>query len=228
MAILAPLLDLAVTRVSTAEQVADAIREQLLQGVISPGTRLPDQTIASSMRVSRNTVREAMTILASQGLVTKQLHHGVIVAELSLDELTDVYQARRALEVAGLRAGAKSDGEWRVELRAALKDMEEAIAAEDLRAVLDADTNFHRALVSPIGSKRINQVYLNLQTELRLTSAWYGEREEGPSFGRRHKRIVTAIGANDFDRAELLVVELIDAGEARLRQQLLEPRAQTK
>lgn len=220
-----PLMGLAVSRASAAEQVADAIREQLIKGEIQPGTRLPDQSIAASLRVSRNTVREAMTILAAQGLVTKELHRGVVVAELGLAELADVYQARRALELAGLRAGKASPGEWLTNMRGALQGISDAVSAEDTQALLDADTEFHRALVSAVGSTRINQTYRNLQTELRLTSAWFGERESGSRFYRRHKRIVTAIDAHDFDQAEMLVVELIDAGEARLRHHFLRPEA---
>jgi DNA-binding GntR family transcriptional regulator len=211
---------LAVTSMSTAEHVAEAIKEQLLHGKISPGTRLRDQLLAASLGVSRNTVREAMTILAFQGLVTKELHRGVLVAELTLEELADVYQARRAIEVAGLRAGMGSGDEWLEGIRRALAAMQDAITVDDLTGVLDADRDFHWALVAPIGSKRISEVYRNLQAELRLTSAWYGEREENPRFHLRHQRILTAIESGDVARAEALVIEVIDAGEARLRVQL--------
>src|SRR5580698_7845395 len=119
-----------VTRASTSQQVADVIKEQLLLGQVSPGTRLSDRILAVDLQVSRNTVREAMTILAAEGLVVKNLHKGVIVAELDLEELRDVYQARRALELAGLRAGsATADQQWRQALDEALGNMREAAAA---------------------------------------------------------------------------------------------------
>src|SRR5580704_14153433 len=102
-----------VTRASTSQQVADVIKEQLLLGQASPGTRLSDRIIATELQVSRNTVREAMTILAAEGLVMKNLHKGVVVADLDIEELRDVYQARRALELAGLRAASTADPQWR-------------------------------------------------------------------------------------------------------------------
>lgn len=94
-----------VARESSSEQVANVIKEQLLLGQVPPGTRLSDRILAAELQVSRNTVRESMTIQAAEGLVVKNLHKGVVVADLDLEELRDVYRARRALEVAGVRAG---------------------------------------------------------------------------------------------------------------------------
>jgi DNA-binding GntR family transcriptional regulator len=212
-----------VTRASTSQQVADVIKEQLLLGQASPGTRLSDRIIATELQVSRNTVREAMTILAAEGLVMKNLHKGVVVADLDIEELRDVYQARRALELAGLRAASTADPQWRTALDEALAVMRQAAAADDLRALLDADRSFHEALVLPIGSKRVQAFYRKVQTEIRLTRAWYGAREDSEVFLRRHQRIGDAIGAADYVLAEKLLSDLIDAGEERLRRQLQAP-----
>jgi DNA-binding GntR family transcriptional regulator len=213
-----------VTRASTSQQVADVIKEQLLLGQVSPGTRLSDRILAVDLQVSRNTVREAMTILAAEGLVVKNLHKGVIVAELDLEELRDVYQARRALELAGLRAGgASTDQRWRQELDEALSDMQKAAAAGDVKALLEGDRHFHEALIMPIGSKRVAAFYRKVQTEIRLTHAWYGAREESGIFLRRHQRIGDAVRASDYLLAEKLLSDVIDAGEERLRRQLQSP-----
>lgn len=212
-----------VARASSSQQVADVIKEQLLLGQVSPGTRLSDQILAADLQVSRNTVREAMTILAAEGLVVKNLHKGVVVAELDLDELRDVYQARRALELAGLRAGSTADPHWRQALDEALSDMQKAAAAGDLKALLVGDRTFHEALVMPIGSKRVQAFYHKIQTEIRLTHAWYGAREDPDIFLRRHQRIGDAIRTGDYALAEQLLSDLIDAGEERLRRQLQAP-----
>jgi DNA-binding GntR family transcriptional regulator len=215
-----------VIRASTSQQVADVIKEQLLLGQVSPGTRLSDRLLAGDLQVSRNTVREAMTILAAEGLVVKNLHKGVVVAELDLEELRDVYQARRALELAGLRAGSTAGPQWQQALDDALAAMQKAAAAGDVKALLDADRSFHEALVLPIGSKRVQGFYRKVQTEIRLTHAWSGEREDSGVFVRRHQRIGDAIRAADYVLAEKLLSDLIDAGEERLRRQLQVPPVQ--
>lgn len=211
---------LSLQRASSAQQIAVAIREQLVRGEIAPGTRLRDQALASTLRVSRNTVREAMQILASEGLVRQDFHHGVTVAELDLEELADVYRVRRALELAGVRAAATASNGWLNELGLACREMAAAAELDDMHAVLNADRRFHEALVATLGSRRISRFYRTVQTEIRLTRAWYGERLLPPVFYRRHAAIADALECHDYIRAELLVGSLIDEGEARLRDQL--------
>ena len=214
------LVGLRVQRASSAQQVAAAIREQLLLGEVAPGTRLRDQVLASSLQVSRNTVREAMQILASEGLVHQHFHHGVTVAELDLEELADAYRVRRVLELAGVAAAATATNGWLDELRAARREMEAAADRNDMHDVLIADRRFHEALVAPLESRRLSRFYRNVQTELRLTRAWYGERLAPPIFYRRHAEIAKALEERAYLRAEVLVATLIDEGEARLRDQL--------
>lgn len=207
-------------RASSAQQVAAALREQLLRGEVAPGTRLRDQVLAATLQVSRNTVREAMQILASEGLVRQNFHHGVTVAELDLEELADAYRVRRLLEVAGVRAAAGATNGWLEELRSACREMAAAADRGDMHDILIADRQFHEALVAPLASRRLSRFYRNVQTELRLTRAWYGERLAPPVFYSRHAKIAEALEAGDYARAEALVAALVDEGEMRLRTQL--------
>jgi DNA-binding GntR family transcriptional regulator len=211
---------LRVRRESTAQQVASAIKEQLLGGEVAPGTRLSDQALAASLRVSRNSVREAMHILASEGLVQQNFHHGVTVADLDLDELADVYRVRRVLELAGVRAARSAGDSWLDDLQAAGRDMETAANRGDMRAVLMADRRFHEAIVGTLASRRLSQFYKLVQTEIRLTSTWYGERVTPVVFYRRHEEIADALRNRQYARAEKLLSVMIDEGEARLRDQL--------
>jgi DNA-binding GntR family transcriptional regulator len=210
-------------RASTAEQVAAALRQQLLQGEVAPGTKLRDQLIAAALGVSRNTVREAMVILAAEGLLQRNLHKGAVVAELGLEELADVYQARRALELSGLQfAAAASDDGWLDDLRRALADMDAAAADDDVQALLDADRRFHEAIIRPIGSQRVFRFHQLVQTEIRLTRAWHGARMPAPAFVARHAEIVAALVGSDFKLGGELLHRLIDDGQHRLREQLSE------
>jgi DNA-binding GntR family transcriptional regulator len=207
-------------RASTAEQVAAVIRQQLLDGEVAPGTKLSDQVTAAALGVSRNTAREAMLILAAEGLLTRNLHKGVVVAELDLDELADVYQARRALELAALEFAARDGNEWLIDLRAALTAMHAAAVADETSALLDADRAFHEVIVRRIGSERISRFYRLIQTEIRLTRAWHRPRMPAATFVERHAEIVEALEAQDLGRGRDLLERLIDDGQARLQQEL--------
>jgi DNA-binding GntR family transcriptional regulator len=208
------LTGLTLERTSTAQQVANAIRDQLLRGEIAPGARLRDEAIAATLSVSRNTVREAMQILASEGLVRRSLHRGAVVSELNAKDLADVYQARRVIEIAGIRA-VRSPTSINL-LKEILGDMRQAVALNSLPQLLEADVRYHEAIVAALRSQRVSQFYRHVQTEIRLTRAWNGERPAPDVFYARHKDVVDALEAGDFARAESLVATLIDDGEARL------------
>ena len=208
-------------RVSSAEHLAAAMREQLLSGEVPPGTKLSDQVMAAIFGVSRHTVREAILILSAEGLVQRSLHKGAVVAELELDDLADVYQARRALELSGLQfAAERNDETWIADLRSALAEMSAAADAGDTQALLDADRVFHETIVAPIGSRRIDRFYRLIQTEIRLTRAWHGARMPPAAFVARHAEIVDALEASQFDLGGQLLRRLIDEGTARLQQEL--------
>jgi DNA-binding GntR family transcriptional regulator len=211
------LSDVVLPRTSTSQQVAQAIRGQILRGEIAPGARLSDDMIASALGVSRNSVREGLQILVADGLVQRNLHRGAVVTELTLEELADVYQARRILELDGVRAARRAPAEWMETMRRLLGEMRAAADSGDLTSLLDVDLRFHEAIVEAVGSRRVSQFYRNVQTEIRLARAWRGERPQPSVFYDRHREIVQALDDGEFDRAESLVATLIDDGEGRIR-----------
>ena len=211
------------TRVSTAQQVADSLREQLLDGEFAPGSRIPEDGVAADLGVSRNSVREGLQILVAEGLVQRSLHHGAVVTELDSEQMFDVYQARRIIEAASLRLGMAGADGWMVPVLESLREMEAAVAAGDLAGLLHADRRFHEGIVAGARSQRVARFYRNLQAEIRLTRVWRGEREPSTVFFARHKEVVTAIESGDLRKAEDLLVGIIDDGEARIRSSLEAP-----
>jgi len=72
---------------SVADQVASILRRRILDGELLPGTALQEVPMATSLGVSRNTVREATRILSLEGLLKRSAHRGVAVAQLSLEDV---------------------------------------------------------------------------------------------------------------------------------------------
>src|SRR6476620_595676 len=90
-----PIADLDVRLKSTADQVAAALREAILDGRLAQGTYLREAPLSRKFGVSRNTIREATHILIGERLVTKQMHRGAFVSELDPDDIRDLYRLRR-------------------------------------------------------------------------------------------------------------------------------------
>ena len=73
-------------RSSTAERVADIMRERITDGSLAPGSRLPEDAVGSALGVSRNTLREAFRLLVHERLAMAEFNRGVFVRRLTRDD----------------------------------------------------------------------------------------------------------------------------------------------
>lgn len=86
-------------RLKTSQQyVHETLRAGILQGKIAAGSRLRQDEIALSLGVSTTPVREALRTLASEGLISIDVHRGAVVRELTLDDVREIYDLRLTLE----------------------------------------------------------------------------------------------------------------------------------
>jgi DNA-binding GntR family transcriptional regulator len=157
----------ALQRTSTTDQTANGIRELILSGRLPPGTPLTEVRLAGAFGVSRNTVREALLLLAQEGIVTQHRHRGATVTTLTVSDIRQLCQARLLLEEAAVQAGETTDLSA---LEHALVDLEEAVNRDDLHSIPKADVQFHRALVGLLKNGRLEGFYAQLETELRYAT----------------------------------------------------------
>jgi DNA-binding GntR family transcriptional regulator len=173
MTLVDPLLSLArarasVLRTSTAERVADAVREEVVEGRLRPGGRLPEQALCDALGVSRNTVREALSQLVTERVLAREPNRGVFVAQPDADAVRDVYRVRRLVETAAVREGEAWGPEAVARVRAAVDEGRAAAGRDDWDGVASANQHFHRALVRLGGSPRLDQQMKLLLAEMRL------------------------------------------------------------
>jgi DNA-binding GntR family transcriptional regulator len=208
---------LSIDRISSAQQVAHVVREMLLRGDVAPSTKILEVPLAKQLGVSRHTVREAMRLLASEGLVIHNFQRGVAVAELSETDVSELFRARRALESAGLRSWADGAREAADSLANSVVAMRKAARTDDWAATVDADLAFHRAIVANVGSEVLDTFYLNLQTRLRLTRAW-AERTHFTSteVWLLHDAVCAAVHGSRHAKAAALLDQILDSSEQRL------------
>jgi DNA-binding GntR family transcriptional regulator len=158
-------------RSSPADAVADALRSVLLGGEYPPGSPLAETDVMRRLGATRELVRAALGQLEREGLLVHSLHRGLEVARLSVEDVRDLYAARRTLELAGLEALLRrrpSDDVW---LQAAVTSMTEAAKAGDGRAAVAADAAFHLALVASTSSRRLRLAAEAAMRELRIVLA---------------------------------------------------------
>ena len=87
-----------IVRTTTVELVTTALRQRILSGDLAPGEVLRQEALADELGVSRVPIREAITRLTGEGLLTKEPHKGAYVAELSIEEVQETFEIRLRLE----------------------------------------------------------------------------------------------------------------------------------
>jgi DNA-binding GntR family transcriptional regulator len=201
-------------RTSTVSKLADALRTQIIEGALPPGTQLAEHAAADALGVSRNTLREAFRLLAHERLVIHEPHRGVFVRTLDADDVRDIYTTRRLVECAAVRAGGA--GREAV-IRAAVDAAEVAATEERWTDVGTADLRFHSAIVALAGSRRLNDLMRRILAELRLVFHVMDDphRFHEP-YVRRNAEIVSLVErGRGADAADALTAYLDDA-EAQL------------
>jgi DNA-binding GntR family transcriptional regulator len=203
----------ALDRTTTGAQAERALRDLILDGALAPGTRLREVQLAASLGVSRNTLREALRGLAEQGLVTHHPHRGVVVTDLSAEDVDDLYAFRRVVELAAL---ARIDEQRLAELGAATDAFAAALGRGDAVEALECDFRFHRILVGAHGSARLAAAHERAQGELRLALLEL-DREYEPPEVEEHRAVVAALEADDLKAAERSLAAQLDRANHRLQ-----------
>lgn len=127
-----------------------------------------DADLGARAGVSRTTVREALSLLAREGLLTHSLHRGMEVARIAPGDVRDIYAMRRLLERAGAETLIASAPASVEPLQQAVSAMTAAAARRDRRRVVEADEAFHTALVAALGNTRLQAAMQGAMQELRL------------------------------------------------------------
>ena len=159
---------LEINRASAVDQVATAVRKNILNGDLPPGTALREMQMAESMGISRNTVRDAVRALAREGLVTHTMHRGAIVTRLTEADVIDVFRVRERIETQAIAASESATEEQLLALEEAVLRIERAARIGDWELAVEADCLFHQRLVGFLGSPRLDHFYDAIQGELRL------------------------------------------------------------
>src|SRR5512139_254837 len=144
------------------ERVYQTLRSRILDNALPPGHQALEQAIALELGVSRTPVREALIRLHNEGLIEVVPRHGMRVLPVSPDDMAEIYTILTSLEslAAELAARRKPGAAALASLEAACREMEAALAGDDLDAWAKADERFHLQLVSLCGNRRLAEVVI--------------------------------------------------------------------
>jgi DNA-binding GntR family transcriptional regulator len=217
-----------INRVSVADQVAALLRQRILEGEFRPGTQLQELPLASSLGVSRNTMREAIRILSIEGLLRRSLHRGVAVSQLALRDVHEIYQLRRMLEIPAVLSARRPDPDLLKEIRQAVEQYEEAIEAKDWSRAVSHDLHFHSLLIRFNGNKRLDSFYKNMIAELRVGMVLVDRSHDDPgALIPVHRKMCQLLSTGKLKQCAALLEQHLDDSESRLTRVMTAKAAKT-
>jgi DNA-binding GntR family transcriptional regulator len=195
-----PVADVRLASSSLVELAVDQLRREILGGAFAPGDRLVEEQITRRFQISRAPLREALRLLAQQGLVEHLPRRGVRVATLSPTDVEELFELRDVLErhaVGKALPGAGSLAGLRRELAA----MRDAAGAGRAFERAEAHRRFHVELVALAGQRQLRLAYEPILVRLQLHMAMNLRREEEVASAddgvRRHTVLLAAVESDD-------------------------------
>jgi DNA-binding GntR family transcriptional regulator len=207
---------LAIKRTNTADQVAELLASRIFAGDVTPGSPLREESLATSLGVSRNTLREAIRVLSHQGIVRHHAHRGAVVTLLSESDITDIFRIRRLLEPAGLDGPGELAATDRAAFESAVHALTRAVEDDDAPRVVEADMRFHRAFVDRLGSERLSRFFGHLLDELRLGLVLLDLAPKQPDPVASHRQMLDALVRGKRERCRDLLLSHLNGSERRL------------
>lgn len=149
-----------------------ALLDGIASGTYLPGEKLNEVNVAQSLGISRNTLREAFATLVSEGLLERIPNRGVFITEPTREDLADMYAARMVLEPGALLWGRREGLDELDGIVASAEKLRDSAGSnaseEDIRAIADANQDFHRAIVASAGSAGLNHSMDRILAQMRL------------------------------------------------------------
>jgi DNA-binding GntR family transcriptional regulator len=214
--------DLRVRKENTAERAASILRSLIVRGEIVPAQPLRETELAPAVGVSRNTIREALRILAREALVAPSHRNVYTVVEITAEDVPDIFRARSMIEFAAAEAIREDDSQLELsEMREAVERLRKLSADVEWWEVVDADLAFHTALVAQAKSPRLNAMYKQLEGEIRLCLCVSTQFQISlEDIVAEHAEFIALLEKRKYDRFELELRQATDDAARRVIEML--------
>jgi DNA-binding GntR family transcriptional regulator len=187
------------------QEVADRLRQQIYSRALEPGSWIDEMKLSQEFGISRTPMREALKVLAVEGLVTMKLRRGAYVTEVSRDDVAQVYHLLALLESdAAASVAEHADAAQREQLRALHARLEKQVRQRD--AFFAANEQFHMALLQFAGNRWAMQIATDLRKVMKLN---------------RHHSLFKQGRLSDSLAEHQALMQAIEARDARLARDLM-------
>jgi DNA-binding GntR family transcriptional regulator len=194
------------------QEVADRLRQQIFDRTLEPGHWIDEMKLSAEFGISRTPLREALKVLAVEGLVTMKLRRGAYVTDVSRDDVAQVYHLLALLESdAAAWVAGHADEAQRGQLRVLHAKLEKQVRQRE--AFFAANEMFHMALLDIAGNRWATQIVSDLRKVMKLNRhhSLFKHGRLADSLAE-HQVLMQAIDAKDAECARRLMQAHFESG----------------
>ncbi|MBQ0935842.1 GntR family transcriptional regulator [Ideonella paludis] len=187
------------------QQVAERLREQIFARTLEPGSWIDEQKLCGEYGISRTPLREALKVLAVEGLVTMKVRRGAYVTEMSSVDVQQVYRLLGLLESdAAAEVASTASPEGLAELQGLHAQLEASATQRD--EFFRVNEQFHRRLLDLAGNRWRQQIVDDLRKVMKLNRhhSLFKQGRLAESLAE-HRALMAALAARDAEAAGRLM-----------------------
>jgi DNA-binding GntR family transcriptional regulator len=188
------------------------LRQRIVEGHMAPGAKLNERELSESLQVSRTPLREAIKMLAAEGLVELLPNRGAVVAQLSAQDVADTFEVIAGLEgQSGELAAQRIDAAQLAELRALHYEMLAAYTRRDLSAYYRLNAQIHERINAAARNPVLAQTYRNVNARLQALRfrSNFNERKWQQAVAE-HEEMLRLLAARDAPGLRALMVRHLE------------------
>jgi len=210
-----------IPRAALHEQAAQRLRQMLVEGRITPGAKLNERELSERLNVSRTPLREAIKMLAAEGLVELLPNRGAVAVALTEEDILHTFEVMAGLEAqAGELAAQRISEQEFAEIQAMHFEMMAAYTRRDLSAYYALNSRIHSAISAAARNPVLSQVYQ--QVNARLQALRFRSNQDGEKWKnamKEHEKMIDALARHDAAAMrEVLLSHLRNKREVVLEQ----------
>ena len=189
-------------------RVSKEIEEAILSGQFKPRERLIEMDLLSRFGVSRTVIREALKKLEAKQLVRSIPYRGVVVADLTVEEIEEIYFVRSELEKIAAQRVLSNITQKEIQSLKQLSRGIERHLRERTHQMIERDSEFHRAIFKACGNRYLYEIIDFLRTKAHIVrfNAWSLPHRIEQSIVE-HREMIKAIENRDFPQFEKRIVK---------------------
>lgn len=200
---------------SLSDVAYDALLDRMLSHELPPGSLLQERVLGESLQISRTPIREALTRLETEGFVTRHVGRLLIVRQIPVQELMQIFQVRGMLEVEAAGLATSRIDNVRLEMLRDVLETRMRGPIPDNRPLWDADDFLHDSIAAASGNHVLAEMVRNLRRKTRMCSL----RRPADRFlpvSEEHLAIIDALSQRDEFGARQAMAQHLENTKRRI------------